>query len=930
MKTTLIASMVFIWVTAAAEAGVINVPGDQPTIQDGINAAISGVDEVIVAPGTYTEAINFLGKAITVRSASDDPTDTTIDGTGNFHVVLCISGEGAGSVLEGFTITGGDANGANPNDRGGGMRILNSSPMVRNCIFESNSAGSLGGGMAVRSGSPVISECVFHDNTAGDAAAMYTNIASPTITGCIFSENIGVNTGGIRNQNPGTPRITNCIIRNNTGSGVGNSNGAAPILTNCTIFDNTKFGIQSSTSSNTQVINSIIWDNDTGSITDSGSTTTVTYSNVQGGVLPGAGNISVDPPGFVNPAAGDLRLQAGSPGLDVGNNAALPFGVTTDIAGLPRISNGTVDMGAHELQDDDGDGVPNDDDVCPGFDDNGPDADNDTIPDVCDICNGFDDTLDGDGDGIPDGCDTPTVHNLDELTDHFTIQDAIDNAEIDDEIIVDPGVYHESVDFDGQPMTVRSTSGVPTDTIIDGTGFFHAVIFDDDEDTDTILEGFTITGGNANGTDFDDSGGGILINASTPTVQHCVIQHNLATFGGGLYFTGTGTPQILHCRFIENTATSVGGAIVNVSGGMARIEYCDFIDNTADNDSGAIRNDGTGTNPSIRFCTFTGNNAILGGAMLNSNESAPVVQACDFTNNIASSSPSSRGGGMSNSGGSAPTVIDCTFEGNVANFGAGMYNTDFGAVALVFNCRFIGNSGAAGAGIYCGYTASPMVVNTLFTGNSVTGNGGAMFSFNQSNPQIINSTFSHNTAGVDGGGLATSNLEGDATISNSVFWGNSDAGGMDESAQIFVGAGAFTPAVSYSNVQGDWSGIGAGNINFDPMFVDADGPDDIFGTADDNARLQAGSRCIDAGDTTAIPVGVFGDLDGNARAIDDPARANLGIPVVGVVIAAVDMGAYEFQSDIPCTPLIEGDINCDGVVDYLDLALMAANWLATI
>ena len=63
-------------------------------------------DEIVVAPGTYFEFnINFLGKAITLRS-SDGPDVTTIDGTGNFHVVQCVSGEGSETVLEGFTVTG--------------------------------------------------------------------------------------------------------------------------------------------------------------------------------------------------------------------------------------------------------------------------------------------------------------------------------------------------------------------------------------------------------------------------------------------------------------------------------------------------------------------------------------------------------------------------------------------------------------------------------------------------------------------------------------------------------------------------------------------------------------------------------------------------------------------------------------------------------
>jgi photosystem II stability/assembly factor-like uncharacterized protein len=98
-----------------------------PTIQDAIDAANSG--EIIEAqPGTYVESIDFLGKAITLRSATGDPADTIIDGAGAFRVVQCVSGEGPDTVLEGFTISGGNADGSFPNDRGGGMYNVRQQP----------------------------------------------------------------------------------------------------------------------------------------------------------------------------------------------------------------------------------------------------------------------------------------------------------------------------------------------------------------------------------------------------------------------------------------------------------------------------------------------------------------------------------------------------------------------------------------------------------------------------------------------------------------------------------------------------------------------------------------------------------------------------------------------------------------------------------
>ncbi len=89
---------------ASGSADIINVgPGD--SIQAAIDAAVDG-DEIVVAPGTYFETIDFLGKAITLRS-SNGPEVTIIDAQGVGSVVTCDSGEGPGTVLEGFTITGG-------------------------------------------------------------------------------------------------------------------------------------------------------------------------------------------------------------------------------------------------------------------------------------------------------------------------------------------------------------------------------------------------------------------------------------------------------------------------------------------------------------------------------------------------------------------------------------------------------------------------------------------------------------------------------------------------------------------------------------------------------------------------------------------------------------------------------------------------------
>jgi len=143
--------------TPSVRAAVLTIPGNYSTIQECIDAAVSGVDECLVSPGTYNELIDFLGKEIAVRS-STDAAATTINGGSNGRVVTCSSGEGPNTLLEGFTITGGFATSLG----GAGMYISGSSPTVMGCIFHDNHTGFRGGGMWARNNSdPAVVSCVF-------------------------------------------------------------------------------------------------------------------------------------------------------------------------------------------------------------------------------------------------------------------------------------------------------------------------------------------------------------------------------------------------------------------------------------------------------------------------------------------------------------------------------------------------------------------------------------------------------------------------------------------------------------------------------------------------------------------------------------------------------------------------------------------------
>ena len=125
-------------------AATLYVPRAYPTIQGAVDAAVDG-DEIEVAPGTYYEHIDFLGKAVRLYS-SQGAAVTKIDGNGASgipgNVIRCISGEDSSTILEGFVISGGRAypEVSGVSKSGGGMWNDGSSPTVIGCIFINNYA----------------------------------------------------------------------------------------------------------------------------------------------------------------------------------------------------------------------------------------------------------------------------------------------------------------------------------------------------------------------------------------------------------------------------------------------------------------------------------------------------------------------------------------------------------------------------------------------------------------------------------------------------------------------------------------------------------------------------------------------------------------------------------------------------------------------
>ena len=204
--------------------------------------------------------------------------------------------------------------------------------------------------------------------------------------------------------------------------------------------------------------------------------------------------------------------------------------------------------------------------------------------------------------------------------------------------------------------------------------------------------------------------------------------------------------------------------------------------------------------------------------------------------------------------------------------GAGIYNMH--GSPLVRNCTFVANAAVgAGGGAYNSHS-SPAFINCVFSGNTAGNCGGGVYS-ELGDATITNCTFTANHAIGRAGGVF--DLTGTTTLANCILWGNSrlSKGSYDELAQI---SGDSPLAINHCCIQ-SWTGSLSGNDNMGqvPAFVDADGPDDVAGTPDDDVRLQAGSPCIDAGDNTAVWLETTTDLQGKPR----------------IGHGVVDIGAYE-------------------------------------
>ncbi len=580
---------------------------------------------------------------------------TVNDTTDNAYHVLITANLDTSTIIDGFTITGAFADGNNITYSGntyfgffgGGMYNISSSPTIQNITFSNNTVVKGGGAIYNRgSSSPILNNVTITNNTAFSFADVWGG-------------------GGMANFLSSSPILNNVTFYNNItyggGAGMLNNSSSSPILNNVTFYNNTanSRGVGGiSNYSSTVTLNNTVFYNNTNNkgISDVINTNTASGNNnaSDGTNAPGVTvTLTADP--FVNSADIDgaddilgtpddgLAPASTSPLINAGNNTY--NSTTTDIAGNARISQTTIDIGAYEF-------------APPTF----------LYVDI-------------DATGNNDGTS---------WTDAYTnLQDAIDAIAEDGEIWVAEGTYLPTNAPNGSANTrdyafhldknLKIYGGfIGTETNLNERTIGHPTILSGDLgtagnnsdntyhvlvtanlDTTTIIDGFTITEGNANGTSsisfsgrscFRFSGGGISNYNSSPNLVNITITSNIANLEGGGIFNWTSSPILNNIHVYNNTAEYAGGGMLNGSSSSPILNNVNFYNNVSNN---------------------------FGGGMLNISSSSPVLNNVTFYNNTANDT----GGGISNINSSSPTINNTVFYNNIDSNGINDIFNNFGSAS---------------------------------------------------------------------------------------------------------------------------------------------------------------------------------------------------------------------------------------------------------
>ena len=861
-------------------------------LQTAIANAQSG-DEIWVAKGTYRptletdRTVSFILKngvkmyggfagyetSISQRDIKNNVTELSGDlGTqgnksDNSYHVVDISNTTGSSVLDGFSISHGNADiysqrsgggiygyqssailanltiANNSAYYGGGIYLGNGQNQLNNISFIDNYASNDGGGLYNYSTSPIINNVTFGGNVAADDGGAIYNYydSNPKITTANFINNVADKGGAIYNGYGSNPIVDRAIFKDNIalvagggiyngdrdsitvnslfagnispyGGGIYNNSTNSKVINSTFVDNQSRFGaaITNKGSDTPSVINSIIWNNQSYSSNNSvvnldSANTIISNSLVENGY--NGDSIYTNNPQFVAPDRFDYRLANNSVAIDAGStNEDSDYNL--DLAANPRVVGNAVDLGAYEGAE-----------VAPVP----------TIPTVTEQSIIY---VDADATGEKSGTSWTNAYT--------DLRQAIAAASFGSQIWVAEGTYKPSQSdrdlsfelkngvavyggFAGNETNLNQRNIFNNLTVLSGDigtthnnsdNSYHVVDASNTTNA-TILDGFTIQDGYADVySNGNNDGGGIYAFSSQAIFANLVIRDNYASDNGGGIYTSNGLNQFINVSFSDNIAKDNGGGIYN--------------------DSTSI----------LRHTVFNNNTANNGGGVYNSADL--IIEGGAFANNIANNN----GGGIITDYSSSLNLTDTVFRFNQAV--------------------------SAGGAIYNYHTDSDSsIINGIFNANT-SQYGGAIYN-RDSNAVGTNLTFANNQAESGAAIYSTGNSNDKPTYRNSIFWDNN---GTVNTAPI-VNNTANT-VIRNSIIEGGYEGLEI--IDLNPKFANS---------ALGDFRLQSDSPAIDAGLNDFVVEKT--DLIGNTRIVGNK----------------VDLGAYEYfaEQDLSTHPGTIGNSN---------------------
>ena len=675
VQTVVLPDVVYVDASVGSSGAGTNWATAFKTIQEGVDA-VSTTGTVWVTNGVYDAGGTVTpGYALTNRvcitnaivlQSVNGPVVTVIkgaagsNGSNDVDSIRGVFMDG-GCTLNGFTVTNGYtmASGNVDYDRSGGGVWMTTNCTASNLIVRGNSARR-GGGVCVEGAGAALNNSTVSGNLAMDSVGgggilLYSGAL---VNNCTLNGNSsGGDGGGALLFDGGT--LNNCLVSENTANTESASIGGGGIyiyldgiVNNCTVISNAANGTGDGVYMDSgEVNNCIVWEGNNNAIyNDFGSP--VRYTCASDGVTHGTDGCITNNPLFVDAAGGNFKLQDSSACINTGDDAYAPTNVTpVDLAGVPRILDGTVDMGAYEF-----------------------------------VANYYVNASRADDSG--DGYSWATAKK--------TIQAAVDIAEAGKTVLVTNGVYDENsavtpgsaltnrVMID-KAITVRSVNGPDVTTIVgadDSGGLGNAAIRGVFMTNGCSLIGFTITNGWTMAldayNDLNEGGGGVYTADTGCIISNCVVSGcHAGCNGGGVVGSGDVVDSILD----GNVCGIAGGGFYGaVSDG--RIWNSILRNNTAAKQGGGAAYYAAVDNCLIENNTVTDFGMGGGGGLY---AASGTARNCTIVKNCADQE-----GAITSMGGS---FYNCVIDGNTNSAGA---VTNVGAVGtLKYSCStgFTGGEG---------------------------------------------------------------------------------------------------------------------------------------------------------------------------------------------------------------------------------------------